>query len=74
MGVEQAAPGTFRRVLGLLALNESRIPERHDETNITCGSSRDPPVLGRFGGISVETKFARAAGYDPKRLPSRRWA
>ena len=42
--------------------------------NIACGNSREPPVFARFGGINLEAKFARAAGHDPKRLPSRREA
>jgi len=37
------------------------------------GRSREPPVLTRFGPISVERKFARAVRCVPKRLPSRRW-
>jgi hypothetical protein len=33
------------------------------------GRSREPPVLTRFGLISVERKFARAERCAPKRLP-----
>ena len=32
--------------------------------------SREPPVFARFGGTSVETKFANPAAGKPKRLPS----
>ena len=40
----------------------------------TAGLTRGSRLNCRFGGNSVETKFARVGKYAPKRLPSRRWA
>ena len=57
----------------LSAFAFSRERNRHDGENITLGYSREPPVLARFGWISVITNVARGTRFAPKRLPSRRW-
>jgi hypothetical protein len=43
--------------------------------NVACGNSREPPLLTPYLAFLTLERLSRdLLGYDPKRLPSRRWA
>jgi hypothetical protein len=64
--------GSRERLRGLQFYGWVR-KDRSERRIIALRRSREPPAFTRSSGITLGTKFARAAAYDPKRLPSRRW-